>query len=172
MESYISLFKEYVRKAGIITDKTQPNNATVSLFCQGLPYKVLDKAMNQNPTDLAWWYTSVQQVINAWDCASILANVHWGGGLGLGSWWSDTNTMDVDTIMISYLSKEEWEKHVRENLCFICHKGGHQSKECPMRKEKKGKSSGGKSKRRFKTQRHIRAALEDGCYNTRTQRYA
>ena len=31
-----------------------------------------------------------------------------------------------------------------------------------MRKEKKGKSSGGKSKRRFKTRCHIRAALEDG----------
>ena len=44
--------------------------------------------------------------------------------------------MDIDAIMISYLSKEEREKHVKENLCFICHKGGHQSKECPMRKEK------------------------------------
>ena len=76
MESYISLFKEYVQKAGIVTDKMQSNNAMVSLFCQGLPYKVLDKAMNQNPTDLAGWYTSVQQVINARDCASILANVH------------------------------------------------------------------------------------------------
>ena len=31
-----------------------------------------------------------------------------------------------------------------------------------MRKEKKGKSSGGKGKRRFKAWRHIRAALEDG----------
>ena len=41
-------------------------------------------------------------------------------------------------------------------------KGDIQSKECPVRKEKKGKSSGGKGKRRFKTQHHIRAALEDG----------
>ena len=64
--------------------------------------------------------------------------------------------------MISYLSKEEQEKHIRENLCFVCHKGGHQSKECPMRKEKKGKPSGGKGKRRFKARHHIRAALEDG----------
>ena len=60
MENYISLFKEYIQKAGIVTDETQPNNAAVSLFCQGLPYKVLDKAMNQNPTNLAGWYTSVQ----------------------------------------------------------------------------------------------------------------
>ena len=69
--------------------------------------------------------------------------------------------MNIDTIMISYLSKEEREKYVRENLCFICHKGGHQSKECPMGKEKKGKSSRGKGKRRFKAQHHIRATLED-----------
>ena len=70
--------------------------------------------------------------------------------------------MDVDMIIISYLSKEEQEKHIRDNLCFTCHKGGHQSKECPMRKEKKGKPSGGKGKRRFKARCHIRAALEDG----------
>ena len=57
-------------------NQQQPNNTAVSLFCQGLPYKVLDKAMNQNPTDLAGWYTSVQQVINAQDQASILANMH------------------------------------------------------------------------------------------------
>ena len=31
-----------------------------------------------------------------------------------------------------------------------------------MRKEKKGKPSGGKSKRRFKARHHIRATLEDG----------
>ena len=72
MESYISLFKEYVRKAGIVTDEAQPNNAAVSLFCQGLPYKVLDKAMNQNPTNLGGWYTSIQPVINAWRLRSCI----------------------------------------------------------------------------------------------------
>ena len=107
MESYIALSKEYVQKAGIVTNKTQPNNATVSLFCQGLPYKVLDKAMNQNPTNLAGWYTSVQRVINTRDHASILANVHRGGGSGSRSQRSDPNAMDIDAIMISYLSKEE-----------------------------------------------------------------
>ena len=60
MENYINLFKEYIRKAGIVTDEAQPNNTTVSLFCQGLPFKVLDKAMNQNPTTLAGWYEVVQ----------------------------------------------------------------------------------------------------------------
>jgi hypothetical protein len=69
--------------------------------------------------------------------------------------------MDVDAIMISFLSKEEREKHVKEGLCFICHKAGHQSKSCPMRKDKK-RSSGGKGKKRFKARHHIRATQEDG----------
>jgi hypothetical protein len=76
MESYINLFKEYVQKAGIVTDEAEPNNAAVSLFCQGLPFKVLDKAMNQNPTSLTGWYDTVQRVVNAHDRTSILANVH------------------------------------------------------------------------------------------------
>ena len=159
MESYINLFKEYVRKAGIVTDEAQPNNAAVSLFCQGLPFKVLDKAMNQNPTTLAGWYEVVQRVVNARDRTSILANVHRGGGSG--SKRHDPDAMDVDAIMISFLSKEEREKHVKEGLCFICHKAGHQSKSCSMRKDKK-KSSGGKGKKRFKSRRHIRAAHEEG----------
>jgi hypothetical protein len=57
--------------------------------------------------------------------------------------------MDVDAIMISFLSKEEREKHVKEGLCFICHKAGHQSKSCPMRKDKK-RSSRGKARRDLK----------------------
>jgi hypothetical protein len=159
MESYINLFKEYVRKAGIVTDEAEPNNATVSLFCQGLPFKVLDKAMNQNPTSLTGWYDTVQRVVNARDRTSILANVHRGGGSG--SKRHDSDAMDVDAIMISFLSKEEREKHVKEGLCFICHKAGHQSKSCPMRKDKK-RSSGGKGKKRFKARCHIRATQEDG----------
>ena len=40
--------------------------------------------------------------------------------------------MEVDalTFEINALSKEEREQHVRNSLCFICHKMGHISKEC------------------------------------------
>ena len=116
MENYISLFKEYIWKAEIVSDEAQPNNVAVSLFCQGLPYKVLNKAMNQNPTNLAGWYTSVQQVINARDWASILANVHRGGGGGSGSRCSDPNTMDIDAIMI----KNNYRKYTSD--CWNHHK--------------------------------------------------
>ena len=76
--------------------------------------------------------------------------------------------MDVDAISVNALSREERERHVRNNLCFICHKDGHMSKECPDRKHYKGGSSKGKYKgkykkgKRFAKGRHIRATEMDG----------
>ena len=75
--------------------------------------------------------------------------------------------MDVDVISVNALSKEERERHVRNGLCFVCHKDGHMSKECPNRKYKEGSKSGKdkgkyrKKKKRFATGRHIRATEMD-----------
>ena len=75
--------------------------------------------------------------------------------------------MDVDAISVNALSREEREQHVRNNLCFICHKDGHMSKECPDRKHYKGGSSKGRYKgkykkgKRFTKGRHIRATEMD-----------
>ena len=75
--------------------------------------------------------------------------------------------MDVDAISVNALSREERERHVRNNLCFICHKDGHMSKECPDRKHYKGGSSKGKYKgkykkgKRFAKGHHIRATEMD-----------
>ena len=49
--------------------------------------------------------------------------------------------MDVDAISVNALSREERECHVLNNLCFICHKDGYMSKECPDKKHYKGGSS-------------------------------
>ena len=76
--------------------------------------------------------------------------------------------MDVDAISVNALSREERERHVRNNLCFICHKDGHMSKECTDKKHYKGGSSKGKYKgrykkgKRFAKGRHIRATEMDG----------
>ena len=54
------------------------------------------------------------------------------------------------------------------NLCFICHKDGHMSKECPDRKHYKGGSSKGKYKGKYKKGKqftkgcHIQATEMDG----------
>jgi hypothetical protein len=68
--------------------------------------------------------------------------------------------MDVDAVIINALSSEERERHVKDGLCFICHKAGHQSRACPMRKNNyrnnnKGKTRGNaKGRRRPFTGRH------------------
>jgi hypothetical protein len=75
--------------------------------------------------------------------------------------------MDVDVISVNALSREERERHVRNNLCFICHKDGHVSKECPDRKPYKGGFKSGKYKgkykkgKRFTKGHHIRATEMD-----------
>ena len=78
--------------------------------------------------------------------------------------------MDVDrleVIKINTMMKEERERHVRNKLCFICHKSGHRSKECPDRKYKGGSKSGkdkGKYKKkgkRFGNRCHIQATDMD-----------
>ena len=76
--------------------------------------------------------------------------------------------MDVDAILVNALSREEREHHVQNNLCFICHKDGHMSKECPDKKHYKGGSSKGKYKGKYKKGKqfakghHIRATEMDG----------
>ena len=75
--------------------------------------------------------------------------------------------MDVDAVFINALSKEERERHVRNGLCFVCHKDGHMSKECPNRNKYKNKgkkiveSWTKKKKTRFASRRHIRATDMD-----------
>ena len=76
--------------------------------------------------------------------------------------------MDIDAVLVNALSREEREQHVRNNLCFICHKDGHMSKECLDRKPYKGGSSKGKYKGKYKKGkqlvkgRHIQATEMDG----------
>ena len=72
--------------------------------------------------------------------------------------------MDVDVIAVNAMSRDERERHVRNGLCFICHKDGHMSGECPNKKKggskrkDKGRYKGkGKKKKRFASGRHIRA---------------
>ena len=54
------------------------------------------------------------------------------------------------TTLVNVLSREEREQHVWNNLCFICHKDRHMSKECLDRKHYKGGSSKGKYKGKYK----------------------
>ena len=82
--------------------------------------------MMQNPNTLPGWYDPMMRVSNTKSRISILSSLA-HAGKGGGSSRRDPDAMDVDAVMIQALSKEEREKHMRDRLCFICHKSGHQS---------------------------------------------
>ena len=101
-----------------------------------------------NPANLHEWYDATHWLYNI---DSHLGNLS-------RNTWSEWD-MDVDVIMVNALSN---------NLCFICHKDGHTSKECPDRKHYKGRSKSGKYKGKYKKGKqftkgcHIRAMEMDG----------
>ena len=147
---YTERFKELIRKAGI-----SDVNA-IYQYSQGLTPAEYRNIALTNPANLQGWYDAAHRLYNIDShLASFNSNAR--------SEWD----MDVDTISVNALSREERERHVRNNLCFICHKDGHMSKECPDRKHYKGGSSKGKYKgkykkgKRFTKGRHIRATEMD-----------
>jgi hypothetical protein len=139
-----------IRKAGI-TD----GNA-IYQYSLGLTTDEYRSIALTNPTTLQGWYDAMHRLFNI---DSHLGNIN----QNTRSEWD----MDVDVISVNALSREERERHVRNNLCFICHKDGHVSKECPDRKPYKGGFKSGKYKgkykkgKRFTKGRHIRATEID-----------
>jgi hypothetical protein len=139
-----------IRKAGI----TDGN--TIYQYSLGLTTDEYRSITLTNPTTLQGWYDAVHRLFNI---DSRLGNIN----QNTQSEWD----MDVDVISVNALSREEREQHVRNNLCFICHKDRHVSKECPDRKPYKGGFKSGKYKgkykkgKRFTKGHHIRATEID-----------
>ena len=156
---YVQLFQELIRKARITEEA-----AIIPYFTQGLKHDILEKCLNRQPKDLTEWYEAAIGAEQNKTRLGILTSLSYGKKGG-SSRYRDPDAMDVDAVMINALSKEEREKHVKEGLCFICHKSGHMSRECPMGKNSKGKFKkkfkGGKGKRRSTPGRHIRATSRD-----------
>jgi len=147
---YTERFKELIRKAGV--DGT---SATYQ-FGQGLTSKEYEKIALTNPTKLEEWYEAAHRLYNIENRNGVVTSTR--------SEWD----MDVDVIAVNAMSRDERERHVRNGLCFICHKDGHMSGECPIKKKggskrkDKGRYKGkGKKKKRFATGRHIRATDMD-----------
>ena len=53
----------------------------------------------------------------------------------------DPNAMEVDAIKTGRLSDEERAKLLKEGRCFRCKKMGHMSRNCPDKKDSKGKGT-------------------------------
>jgi hypothetical protein len=152
---YTNQFKELIFQTKIASDA-----ATIPYYSQGLPTEITRHCLLKGLTTLDQWYNEVMVYEAASSRTQVLSAIT---STSRNSYRPrrGPDDMDVDAIIIAALSKEERERHVKENLCFICHKSGHMSGACPMRKKDKGKKYQ-KGKKGFKPRhRQIRAASTD-----------
>src|SRR5258708_30364311 len=148
----------------------------IPFFTQGLNPNALHQCLLQKPKTLQDWYDAVTLVASAKSRVGIMTSLGQGGSGNsrYSQKQRDPDEMEIDAVMIRTLSKDEWERHVKEGLCFVCHKTGHMSRECPMGRNKGNTKKGhkGKSRKRFTTGHCIQATLredndlEDEEYNS------
>ena len=144
-------FKELIRKAGV-----EGSSGTTYQFGQGLTSKEYEKITLTNLVKLEIWYEAAHRLFNIKNQNRVVTST-----------WSEWD-MDVDVIAVNAMSRDEREQHVRNGLCFICHKDGHMLGEClnkkkgGLKKKDKGWYKGkGKKKKRFASGHHIRATDMD-----------
>ena len=116
---YVQLFQELIRKARITEEAV-----IIPYFTEGLKHNILEKCLDWQPKDLAEQYKAAIGTEQNKTRLGILVSLSYGKKGG-SSRYRDPDAMDVDTVMINVLSKEEREKHIKEGLCFICHKSEH-----------------------------------------------
>src|SRR5258705_5045198 len=151
---YLQLFKELIRKANITQDAS-----TIPFFTQGLKPDALHQCLLQKPKTLQDWYNAATLIASAKSRVGIMTSLGQGGSGN--SQYSrkprDPDKMEINAVMIRTLSKDEQERHVKEGLCFVCHKTGHMSRECLMGRNKGNVKKGhkGKGRKRFTTGRCI-----------------
>ena len=137
---YTGKFKELIKKVDI----TGAN--AIYQYGLGLTPKKYEKIAMQNPRDLEGWYEQAHRIANI-DSHLGVQGYHGNGNQSRSEWDMEVDRLEV--IEINAMTKEERELHVQNKLCFICHKSGHRSKECPDRKYKGGFKSG-KDKGKYK----------------------
>ena len=165
LPTYVNKFKELAQKANI------GNELAFHTFAKGLTPDEFEKGMLMNPQNMQDWYSICIRLDNMRTWAAIY---HVGSNnhhhTSHSSEWDmqvdHVSTDPVEGILIAMMTDEQRKKHIEQGLCFICHKPGHMSGECDMRKKnfKKGKGKGkfkkGKNGR-FHHSRHIQAASYD-----------
>ncbi len=91
--------------------------ATLHMFGQGLAPDIYEKCALQNPATLNEWYTAATRVFNTKTrLGSITGSNGRSSRFARDKWAMDTS---LDAVIISTLSKEEREKHIKDGLCFI-----------------------------------------------------
>ena len=162
LDGYIATFKTLIKKAGRDRDKV----GHVDVFKQGLKTWLLQKVMARRPLPytLDQWQWMAQEEIAA---DALLKATLGGGTRNRGAWsarqnyyamlqpaespWSraqmrrnrDPDTIDIDAMRTSQLSKEERETLRKEKKCFHCKRERHFARDCHLKAKEKGKQQDG-----------------------------
>jgi hypothetical protein len=145
LNTYIADFKKLAQDAGYALNE----KGALILFRKGLPFglhkAVVDKAHPASITIDQWQQAARQQQVAYADWKALMGEVlrapqdHrqcWRGALDQrnNQRQRDPDAMDVDTIEINTLTKDEKDEYMKKGLCFYCKGTGHVSHNCLKKK--------------------------------------
>jgi hypothetical protein len=145
LDTYIADFKKLAQDVGYHLNE----KGAIILFRRGLPLRlhkaVVDKVHPAPQTIQQWQDAAGEQQIAYANWKAMMGEVLrtppdccqcWKGTLDQRNRRRerDPDTMDVDTIEITSLSKEERDEYMKKGLCFYCKGTNHVSCDCPKKK--------------------------------------
>ena len=150
-DTYINRFIELAEKAQWGLDTP----GTIRLFRAGLPVNMHRAICRYQhlPRDMQEWFEATREECKRYNDMAVSIGPRGGAG-NISTHQNrlrgieppkqqqkrkDPNAMEVDVIKTSRLSDEEKAKLLKEGWCFRCKKMGHLSRNCPDKKDSKGK---------------------------------
>ena len=149
-DTYINRFIELTEKAQWGLDAP----GTIRLFRDGLPvnmHRAICRYQHLS-RDMQDWFEATREECKCYNDMAVSIGPRGGAG-NISTCQNrlrsmeppkqqkrkDLNTMEVDAIKTGRLSNEEKTKLLKEGCCFRCKKMGHLSRNCPDKKDSKGK---------------------------------
>ena len=127
VESYIAKFWLVTGRLNFADEK-----ALVRDFQRGLNPRIVEWIWNleKTPTIMNKWYNAAALIKGRWRWSQAAQ----GKSVYKEKKADERKTKETKTVTIARLSDRERIDHIKCGLCFVCHKQGHLSCECPDKK--------------------------------------